>query len=105
MHPISDKAEIAIDFPDKAYMGSFGRECSFDARADADGMMIRLVRTSGEKREAEIHLHHFLFAGILDDLARSLGEREPIDDMHRQPLLAAARKLAAALERGTPSSA
>jgi len=105
MHPISDKAEVAIDFPDKAYMGSFGRECSFDAHADADGMMIRLVRTSGEKREAEIHLHHFLFAGILDDLAESLGKREAIDETHRQPLLAAARKLAAALERGTPSSA
>ena len=105
MHPISDKAEVAIDFPDKAYMGGFGRDCSFDARADADGMMIRLVRTSGEKREAEIHLHHFLFAGILDDLADSLGQREPIDETHRTPLLAAARKLAAALERGTPSSA
>ncbi len=102
MHPISDKAEVAIDFPDKAYMGGFGRDCSFDARADADGMMIRLVRTSGEKREAEIHLHHFLFAGILDDLARSLDEREPIDETHRQPLLAAARKLAAALERRAP---
>ena len=68
MHPISDKAEVAIDFPDKAYMGGFGRDCSFDARADGDGVMIRLVRTSGEKREAEVHLHHFLFAGILDEL-------------------------------------
>jgi len=102
MHPISDKAEVAIDFPDKAYIGGFGRDCSFDARADGDGMMIRLARTSGEKREAEVHLHHFLFAGILDELAHSLDEREPIDETHRQPLLAAARKLAAALERGTP---
>jgi hypothetical protein len=102
MHPISDKAEVAIDFPDKAYIGGFGRDCSFDAHADADGMTIRLVRTFGEKREADIHLHHFLFAGILDDLARSLGEREPIDDVHRRPLLAAARNLAAALERRTP---
>jgi hypothetical protein len=105
MHAITDKAEVAIDFPDKAYMGGFGRDCSFDARADADGMTIRLVRTSGEKREADIHLHHFLFAGILADLAQSLDEREPIDETHRQPLLAAARKLAAALERGMPSPA
>jgi hypothetical protein len=105
MHPISDKGEVAIDFPDKAYMGGFGRECSFDARADADGMMIRLVRTSGEKREAEIHLHHFLFASILDELADSLGKREPIDETHREPLLEAARKLATALERRTPSAA
>ncbi|HEY8872816.1 MAG TPA: hypothetical protein VIM52_07290 [Stellaceae bacterium] len=80
MHPITDKAEVAIDFPDKAYMGGFGRDCSFDAHADADGMTIRLVRTSGEKREAEMHLHHFLFAGILADLANSLDGIEPIDE-------------------------
>jgi hypothetical protein len=105
MHAITDKAEVAIDFPDKVYMGSFGRDCSFDAHADAEGMTIRLVRTSGEKREADIHLHHFLFAGILADLAQSLDGIEPIDETHRQPLLAAARKLAAALERATPPAA
>ena len=105
MHPISDKAEVAIDFPDKAYMGGFGRECGFDARADADAMMIRLARTSGGRREAEIHLHHYLFAGILDELANSLNGREPIDEAHRQPLLEAARKLATALERRLPSAA
>jgi hypothetical protein len=104
MHAITDKAEVAIDFPDKAYMGGFGRDSSFDAHADAEGMTIRLVRTSGEKREAEMHLHHFLFAGILADLANSLDGIEPIDETHRQPLLAAARKLAAALERATPPS-
>jgi hypothetical protein len=104
MHAITDKAEVAIDFPDKVYMGSFGRDSSFDAHADAEGMTIRLVRTSGEKREAEMHLHHFLFAGILADLAQSLDGIEPIDETHRQPLLAAAHKLAAALERATPPS-
>ncbi len=104
MRAITDKAEVAIDFPDKAYMGGFGRDCSFDAHADAEGMTIRLVRTSGEKREADIHLHHFLFAGILADLAQSLDGIEPIDETHRQPLLAAARKLAAALERAAPSA-
>lgn len=99
MHPISDKAEVTIDFPDKFYMGGFGRDCGFDARAEDDGVMLRLVRPSGEKRQVEMHLHHFLFAAILDDLARSLAERAPIDEMHREPLLAAARNLAAALER------
>jgi hypothetical protein len=105
MHAITDKAEVAIDFPDKAYMGGFGRDSSFDAHADAEGMTIRLVRTSGEKREADIHLHHFLFAGILADLAQSLDGIEPIDETHRQPLLAAARRLAAALERAAPPAA
>ncbi len=99
MHPISDKAEVTIDFPDKFYIGGFGRDCSFEARAEDDGVMIRLVRSSGEKRAAEMHLHHFLFASILEDLARSLEQRTPIDEVHRQPLLAAARSLAVALER------
>jgi hypothetical protein len=99
MHPITDKAEVAIDFPDKFYSGGFGRDSSFEARADADGMLIKLVRPAPDKREAEIHLHHFLFASILEDLARSLGECPPIDETHRAPLLAAARLLAAALDR------
>ena len=25
LHPIADKAEVSVDFPDKAYLGSFGR--------------------------------------------------------------------------------
>ncbi|HEV2187548.1 MAG TPA: hypothetical protein VGR70_10085 [Stellaceae bacterium] len=99
MHPIVDKGEVAIDFPDKYYSGGFGRDCSFEARAEDDGVLVRLVRGGSDKRTVAIHLHHFLFAGILEELARSLGEREPIDVTHREPLLEAARGLAAALER------
>ena len=99
MHPIADKGEVAIDFPDKYYSGGFGRDCSFEARAEDDGVLIRLVRGGSDKRVVAIHLHHFLFAGIIEELAGSLGERAPIDATHREPLLAAARGLAAALER------
>ncbi|HEV2334576.1 MAG TPA: hypothetical protein VGS13_03690 [Stellaceae bacterium] len=98
MHPIADKAEITIDFPDKLYMGGFGRDSEFEARAEDDGLLIRLVRPGEDKRVAEIHLHHFLFAGILDELARSLAQRGPIDVVHREPLIAAARSFLAALE-------
>jgi hypothetical protein len=100
MHPIIDKGEIAIDFPDKYYSGGFGRDASFEARAEDDGVLIRLVRGAGsDQRVVAIHLHHFLLAGILEELARSLAERAPIDATHREPLLASARGLAAALER------
>ncbi len=99
LHPIIDKAEVGIDFPDKYYSGGFGRDCSFEARAEDDGVLIRLVRGGTDKRAAAIHLHHFLLAGIIEELARSLSEREPIDDTHREPLLAAARSFAAALEK------
>lgn len=51
MRPVADKAEISIDFPDKAYMGSFGRESRFDAVAEADGVALRLARGGEQKRE------------------------------------------------------
>jgi hypothetical protein len=98
MHPILDKAEVVIDFPDKFYMGSFGRDSSFKARSEADGVLIRLVRATGEKRAAEMHLHYFLLAAILDELAASLPASPAIDDAHRKPLAEAAQRLAAVLE-------
>jgi len=104
MHPIADKAEVTIEFPDKFYMGSFGHDCGFEAHAEKDGVVPRLVRSDSERRVIEIHLHHFLFAGILADLAASLAAQQPIDAAHRQPLLESARQLTAALEGGAAPS-
>ena len=101
MHPIDDKGEVAIDFRDKFYSGGFGRDSSFEARAEDDGVLIRLVRPGPQKRAASIHLHHFLLASILADLARSIADKEPIDTVHREPLLDSARALVAALERAS----
>jgi hypothetical protein len=101
LHPIIDKAEVGIDFPDKYHSGGFGRDCSFEARAEDDGVLIRLVRAGSDKRVVAIHLHHYLLAGILEELAQSLDGREPIDTSHREPLLAAARSFAAALAKAS----
>jgi hypothetical protein len=57
LHPISDKAEVSVDFPDKAYIGSFGRHSQFDAYADDDSVAVRLVRPGEDRREAMMHLH------------------------------------------------
>jgi len=103
MQPIVDKGEVAIDFPDKYYSGGFGRDSSFEARAEDDGILIRLLRGGSDKRAAAIHLHHFLLAGILEELARSLDGRPPIDDTHRVPLLSAAHQFAEALKRAAPA--
>jgi hypothetical protein len=105
LHPIVDKGEVGIDFPDKYYSGGFGRDCSFEARAEDDSVLIRLVRDGSDKRVVTIHLHHYLLAGIIEELARSLAERDPIDTAHRQLLLAAARSFVAALEQEPVSPA
>jgi hypothetical protein len=98
LHPISEKAEVSVDFPDKAYIGSFGRNSQFDARADADSVAIRLVRPGEDRREAGMHLHYGLLADILVEIAKSLATRNPLDEYHRTELSEAAKQLTAALE-------
>ena len=98
LHPITDKAEVSVDFPDKAYMGSFGRHSQFDAYADADSVAIKLVRPGEDRREAVMHLHYGLLAEILAELANSLIARDPLDEQHRTELSEAAKQLATALE-------
>jgi hypothetical protein len=99
MKPIVDKAEVAIDFPDKFYMGAFGRDAGFDARADEEGLTLKLTRDGDDKRAVEIHLHYYLLADVLSEFAHSLHARGGIDEGHRTPLHAASTALRDALKR------
>jgi len=94
LKPITDKAEISIDFPDKAYMGSFSHDSQYEAHVDETGVTIRVVHPGEERRAVGIHLHWFLFADILDEIADTLAERGPPDAVHGEPLREAAAKLA-----------
>jgi hypothetical protein len=96
--PIVDRAEVAIDFPDKSYLGSFTRHSAFEATADQDGVLLRLIRGGTEKRQADLHLHYHLFADVLDEIAAAIERGHPVDEAHRPPLLRAAKRLAEALE-------
>ena len=98
LHPIIDKAEVSVDFPDKAYIGSFGRNSQFDAYADGDSVAIRLVRPGEDRREAVMHLHYGLLADILLELAKSLTSRGQLDEQHRSELCEAAKLLCTSLE-------
>jgi hypothetical protein len=88
-HPIQDKAEVSIDFPDKFYMGSFPRDAKFEARAEGDGLLIKLTTMGEDRRQVEIHLHHHLLADILSEWAVSLANEPPMQAAHRETLLAA----------------
>jgi hypothetical protein len=97
--PIVDGAEVSIDFPDKVYIGSFVRDAGFDATADAEGVHLHLVRGGEDRRVARLHLHYYLLADILAELATALQAQPPIDEAHRQPLQASAEALVKALRR------
>lgn len=98
MKPIVDKAEVSIDYPDKTYMGSFGRAAGYDVAADVDGIAIKLSSRSGEKREVQVHLHYYLLADVLNSMASAMKNSLAADDPHRPALAEAANTLAAALK-------
>jgi hypothetical protein len=97
MHPIEDKVEVSIDFPDKFYKGAFEGESRYDAIAEGDGLLIRLERGGEEKRAVSIHLHHYVLAGMLTSWADSLKDADKMDKMHASELKSALKAVEKAL--------
>jgi hypothetical protein len=83
---IVDRAEVSIDFPDKTYMGAFGRESSFDVKAEPDELLLRILRPGAERREVAFHLHYYLLGDILKEMGRGLAEHDFLDDAHLHSL-------------------
>ncbi len=98
MRPVTDHAEVSIDFPEKTYMGSFGRTASFAASATPSGVDLKLAHGGYPKRSVDVHLHWYLFAHILDEIAASLeGRVRLVDEAHRTVLAESVKRMAAAL--------
>jgi hypothetical protein len=104
MKPVIDRAEVSIDFPDKVYMGSFGRDAQFDVRAEDDGVVLKLLQRGDARREVSVHIHYYLLADVIKMMAELFAGQPEIDDAHREPLLGAAKALQAALKRRTGSA-
>src|SRR5215469_1769304 len=77
--PITDKAEVSIDFPEKFYMGSFGRGSRFDLSADKEGVHLHLERSAGEKRRVGFHVHYYLLADLLEAAATAVADVKDIE--------------------------
>jgi hypothetical protein len=93
--PISDKAEVALEYPDKLYVGTFERSSRFEAHVDQTGIALILERPGPEDLRKSVHMHiNFgLFADILHELALTVG-RIPKDDLlHRDQLAQAVTEL------------
>jgi hypothetical protein len=99
LKPITDRAEVALDFPERSFMGSYGHSSSYEVNADPEGVTLRLVRRSGPERTIGLHLHYLLLADVLGDLARELDGKHLPDETHRRVMLAAAEQLRTALEK------
>lgn len=98
--PLPDKAEVALEYPDKYYVGTFDRTSRFDAHLDTTGLSLVLERPGEENVRKSIHMHlnYDLFAQILADVAATAAAMDPDDMAHRAALAHAAQALVRALE-------
>jgi hypothetical protein len=100
--PIPDRAEVALEYPDKYYVGTFERSSRYEAHFDEVGVALTLDRPGDAETRRSIHMHlHFaLFEDILRDLAASAAAL-PVEAVpHRDALGEAALLLHHALTVG-----
>ena len=57
--PITDKAEVALEYPDKLYVGTFERSSRFEAHLDPTGIALILEHPGAEDVRKSIHAHQF----------------------------------------------
>jgi hypothetical protein len=98
--PIPDKAEVAVEYPDKLYIGTFEQSARFDAHLDETGISLSLHRAGADdiRKSVRMHFHYGLFADILRDLAKTVNSLPARDIVHRATLRDAAQTLCSALQ-------
>jgi len=97
--PVTGKAEVSLEYPDKLYIGTFERSSRFEAHLDPTGIALTLERPGADDVHKSVHMHiNFgLFADILLDLAATVGRIPKDDVMHRDQLAKAVAELHTAL--------
>lgn len=84
--PITDQAEVSIDFPEKFYHGSFSHSSRYDVTADTEGVHIYLQHHGGEKRQVGFHIHYYLLAELLAAAAEATAKIEGLQPNVQQKL-------------------
>jgi hypothetical protein len=99
MSGVPDKAEIALEYPEKLYVGTFECSSRFEAHLDSTGFALILDRLGDEEARRSIHMHinYGLFASILSELASTVSRIPKDDIVHREQLARAAAELHRAL--------
>jgi hypothetical protein len=98
--PIPDKAEVALEFPDKVYIGTFERTSRFDVCFDERGISLHFQRGGDAEmhKTVRMHLHYALFAEILRELAKTASSVPLSSAVNKDTLRDAAKALYLALD-------
>jgi len=104
--PIFDKAEVALEYPEKFYSGTFERSSRFEASFDMRGISLILERPGSpdERKSVHIHLNYGLFADTLAQLSETASEI-PEDNPNREHLVRSVIQFERALVAARPFSA
>ncbi|CAL80272.1 hypothetical protein BRADO6668 [Bradyrhizobium sp. ORS 278] len=86
--PVPDKAEVALEYPDKFYVGTFERSSRFEAHLEPSGLALTLERPGAEdvRKSIHLHLHYGLLAAILKEIATGVAALPGDDSLHRDQL-------------------
>ena len=104
--PVPDKAEVALEYPDKFYVGTFERSSRFDAHLDATGISLALQSADPASRKSvHIHINYGLFADVLCELAKTVAVIPADDLLHREALAQGVQALQLALAQPHKKSA
>jgi hypothetical protein len=97
--PVPDKAEVALEYPDKLYIGTFEGSSRFEAHLDKAGISLKLERLGNAdvRKSVHMHFHYALFSAILHDLAATISNLPATDTDHRDALRGGAVALCRAL--------
>ena len=85
--PVSDKAQVTLEYPDKFYSGTFERSSRFEVSFDATGLLLLLEHPGSEdvRKSVHIHINYGLFADILQQACLQV-PRIPKDEVHLEQL-------------------
>jgi hypothetical protein len=97
--PIPDRAEVALEYPDKFYSGTFERSSRFDASVDATGVLLVLERQGSEdvRKSVHIHINYGLLADIIEQLSLQTSKIPP-NEIHLDQLQRAVAMLDRAMQ-------
>lgn len=103
---IPDKAEVALEFPDKVYIGTFERTSRFDVHFDERGISLKLQRGGDAEvhKTVRMHLQYALFAEILRELAKTVSSVPLNSAVSKYTLRDAAKALYLALDADASGS-
>ena len=104
--PIPDKAEVALEFPDKVYIGTFERTSRFSTHFDERGVSLHLQGAGDAEthKSVRMHFHYALFAEILRELAKTVSSVPLKGSVNKDTLRDAAKALYLALDADVAGS-